>query len=258
MNRIIITFDEGLAFEIPIYEDFLIETVTEFASFADFCPTISSIVDLANAASSTGGTVSSGGLNLRAILDTPRWKMTNPIKITTDLFFYTKTDPYLDVIQPLNMLLACHLLKRNAKDQISIPGINAKMVAQLEEDIASTKNADNLTKKQIDAINKERKANEEKLEKLKQQDGITHSSFFSVLIPGVIFLEHAFIFSIQPTYSKHVTESGYPLWVQANVQLQSLAPGFVEFFQTGSQYTWDGTQKNIQNNLVIEDNTNIA
>jgi len=227
MNRIIMQFASG-QIDLPITEDFQIETATEFSTFGDLCPTISSLVDVGNMLSSSGGTVGSTGLGLRSILDAPRWTKTNPVKITVDMFFYTKTDPLTDVLDPMTLLIGSHILRTGDKKQVLVPGLNAKNVRSIDQEIKDIKD------KGGEEITDQQKKEMQKIID-QQQDSI-----FSVVIPGVIYLPAAFVFSVSPTYSKHVTENGYPLWASANVQIQSLVPAFIEFFKMGRLFDTNG------------------
>lgn len=226
MNRIILTLNnqELTQIEAPIQEDFPIETTTEFTSFSDLCGTISNLVDLANTLSTTGGTVSQSGLMLRSIIDSYRWSKTNPIKINLDMFFYTKTDPKIDVVQKVNTLLALHLLRHDPNGRVLVPGINAAMIAKIEKQIKSIES-------EKDQAKKEQLAND-----TYKQVELTSSTFFSVTIPGIVHIDNAFIFAVKPTYSKQVTTKGYPLWASVNVDICGIAPAFVENFKRGSDF----------------------
>jgi len=237
MNRMIITFqtpDLASTLTYPIMEDFQIETSTEFSSFAELCPTISSLVDLGvTYESASSGGVSTAGFNIRSVLDAPRWQKTNPVKITTDMFFYTETDPVKDVLLPMNALLGAHLPRIVGK-KIMVPGLNATNVSNINNIIKSAQG-----KKASEEIG-EGKEGEKALKQILESQ---YSALFSVLIPGVIFLPVAFIFAIAPTYSKHVTENGDPLWASASVQIQSLTPAFAEYFRDGMNFNAAGKRK---------------
>jgi hypothetical protein len=242
MNRILINYTmesgETIPLEYPIYEDFQIEANTEFSSFAELAPTIDSLVNLGNMVSSTGGGVGPAGLGLRSILDAPRWQKTNPVKITIDMFFYTKEDPVKDVLFPINTLLGAHVLKKSSDGKrVLVPGINA----------GNSKEIDKIIKN----IGKEEKAafideagGEDKLKKFLSGQ---YNSIFSVIIPGVVYLPAAFIFAIQPTYSKQVTAKGYPLWAQANVQIQSITPALYDNFTQGQNFYYSRLLGSVQN-----------
>jgi hypothetical protein len=239
MNRMIITFqtpDLASTLTYPIMEDFQIETSTEFSSFAELCPTISSLLDLGMAyESASSGGVSTAGFNIRSVLDAPRWQKTNPVKITTDIFFYTETDPYTDVCLPMNALLGAHLPRIVGK-KIMVPGLNATNVNDIDKIIKSAKEKSTAAFEELGGG----KQGEKELRNILDSQ---YSALFSVLIPGVVFLPVAFIFAIAPTYSKHVTENGYPLWANANVQIQSLTPAFAEYFRDGMNFNAGGKRK---------------
>lgn len=236
MNRIILIFSNKEQISIPIQEDFQIETVTEFSSFADMCPTISSLVDLGNAFTSTGGGVSQIGLELRTILDAPRWTKTLPLKIVADLFFYTKTEASKDVVDKVNKLLKLHLLSVDKNKKIRIPGLNATNVDKISENLKNLKKGDSQTG--TDTVKK-------------SGIDLEYNHIFSVVIPGVVYIKDAFFSAIQPTYSKHVTEKGFPLWASVNVQIQSLSPGFAEFFEDGKKFYYSRLAESTINSDII-------
>lgn len=232
MNRIILTLNnqELTQIEAPIQEDFQIETSTEFTSFSDLCGTISNLVDLANTVSTTSGAVSQSGLMLRSIIDAQRWSKTNPIKINLDMFFYTKTNPENDVVLKVNTLLGLHLLRHDPKNnnKILVPGINAGRIASIEKEIKAIEAETNIVKKEQLASNT--------YEKVKNLP----STFFAVTIPGVVHINNAFMFAVKPTYSKHITADGYPLWASVNVDICGIAPAFIDDFKKGTELRYNG------------------
>ena len=236
MNRIIIQYEGGYKpLEIPITEDFQIEASTEFSSFADLAPTISSLVDLGNTFTTTAnGEVTSTGLKLRSVLDAPRWQRTNPVRITLDMFFYTRTSALENVVLPLEVLIGSHIIKRGKDNKLKVPGLNALNVKNIDNLISGIKNKET----RDDFVEEE--GGKEELKKLAENQV---NSLFSVIIPGVVYLPKAFVFAIQPTYSKQVTDEGYPLWASANVQIQSLTPALAEYFETGRKFNNDFTTR---------------
>jgi hypothetical protein len=236
MNRIFLQFrDEGhTIIDAPIQEDFSIEASTEFTSFSDLCGPISNLVDLANTVSGTGGTISQTGLALRSIIDSQRWSKTNPIKINLDMFFYTKTNAKEDVVDKVNTLLWTHILWHDKNGRIHIPGINAKEIAEIDKVVKG---------KEGEAFEKtiETQGWQNKGESIKTAT----TSFFSVLIPGVVYLESAFMFAVKPTYSKQITEKGFPLWASVNVDIQGTAPAFVRNFEEGAKFFYSRSADNI-------------
>jgi hypothetical protein len=241
MNKIILTFQGGVQTIVPIQEDFQIETVTEFTSFADLCPTIDSLTTLGIGLEGTSGSISPSGLGIRSLIDAPRWSKTLPIKILADLFFYTQDNAQYNVVDEVNWLLGLHLLTMSVDGKrILIPGINAKNVSNISDQI--TKITEN--KKATKADKAQLKVLRDKEKKEKDLKNITaEGSLFSVLIPGVIFIKDAFIAGIEPTYSKHVTDQGFPLWANVRLQIQSLSPGFAEFFFEGVRLAQATTDK---------------
>lgn len=228
MNKIIIYYNSDnkkTTHIYPINEDFVIEAVTEFSSFADLSPTISSLVDLGNMfTTSSSGNLTKTGLNLRGMLDAPRWQKTNPVKIVVDILFYTKNDAKENVVDPINNLLGSHILNV-ADGKVKAPGLNAMNVDKYNEIMDTLSKNDQQTYK--DSL-----YTKEEFAKAKEA---TYSSLFSVLIPGVVFLESAFFTAVRPTYSKHVTEKGYPLWASVNLEISGLTPAFISQFENGAK-----------------------
>jgi hypothetical protein len=243
MNRIILIFrDKGnTTIEAPIQEDFQIDATTEFTSFSDLCPSISSLTDLANTVSVSGGTVSKAGLTLRSIIDAQRWTKTNPIKINLDMFFYTQEDAKKDVVDKINLLLWTHILKYDDNNRILVPGINAQQIINIEASIKGTEKEGMSDIQRADASEKLASKEESKLENLKKQT----TSFFSVIIPGIVYLDNAFMFAVKPTYSKQVTAKGYPLWASVNVDICGVAPAFLHSFEQGSRFFYSRLEQRI-------------
>ena len=237
MNRIILTFKGGAQIDAPIQEDFVIEAPTTFGSFADFCPTIDSLVNLGNAYTGTGGTVTEGGLKLRSVLDSPRWQKTEPIKINTEMLFYTRSNAEEDVIGKVNTLLSLHILRVNPETKkIMIPGVNAKNVVEMNKEMSKKvgKGKGKGTSSNTDTSSNVTGA-------LESGNLNSYNSIFSVTIPGVVYIEHAMLYSVEPTYSKHVTKKGFPIWASVRVQLQGLLPAFIDAFEMGQKFAMSET-----------------
>lgn len=228
MNSLYIIYDAGGKQEMlqsPITEDFQLETVSEFSTFAELCPTIDTVMNLATAyeGGSSGG-VGGANLTIRSILDAPRWIKTNPTKITLDMHFYLETDPLKDVIEPMVTLLSLHILTKGKDGRFKIPGIYAGNVNQISALINGK--VEKTAELKTDA---EKMALEDTKSRLKDLSRVDNK-VISVFIPGVVYLPYAYIHSIQPTYSKQTTQSGCPIWASANLTISSLIPSNLNDF----------------------------
>ena len=238
MNTIYIQTSSKEMIEAPIMDDIPIEAVSEFSTFGDLVPMIDQVVTLLTAYGSGKGQTSDTALLARGILDAPRWTKTNPVKITVDLHFYNKTSSLDDVITPMNTLLGLHLISMNENRTYKIPGFNAKNITALRDVIANKQSK----KEDIVAATKALDlafGGEERAETIMKS---MEDTTISVLIPGIVYLPIAYIHSITPTYSKFITDAGYPLWATANVQIVSLSPAMFENFSNGSKVV---SEKNI-------------
>ena len=225
--------------EIPIMDDFSIEAKTEFKTFRELVPLVDQITTILTTATTLGGTESKGTMKINSMLDAIRWGGSDPIRISTSLHFYLKDDPLKDVIKPMNLLLGLHLIKRSKDGKsFNIPGVNTKNMSKvLIKDKAKPKKEQ--TGRQIRTANKLAKKTKDDL--AKKMENLTDSnSLISVLIPGVVYIDNAVMYSIEPTYSKQVTDNGYPLWATAQVQIVGVRPALLDDFIMGSKMYFDG------------------
>lgn len=219
----------------PMLDDFMIEAQTEFTSYADLAPTISSLTDLANTFSTgSGGTVTKGGFELRQVLDMQRWTKTSPVRITTQLLFYTKTDAEKDVVDQVNQLWGLHLPKFVNK-QIRVPGMNAQNANKIEEAYKTLTKED---KETFDETHGKDFA--------KKTKGLQYNSLFAVIIPGVVYIPYAFLNNCRPTYSKQTTKRGFPLWATVEVEIQGISAAFWHNFTQGKNFYYSRGLRSIE------------
>lgn len=231
MNSLYIIYDSGGKQEMlqsPITEDFQVEAVSEFSTFAELCPTIDTLMNLATAyEGGSSGKVGASNLTIRSILDAPRWIKTNPTKITLDMHFYLESDPYEDIVKPMVTLLSLHILTKGKDGRFKIPGIYAGNVKEIGDLL--TGNSEK-AKKETKGLNEvETKALDTVKGRLSDLDKVDNK-VISALIPGVLYLPYAYVHSVQPTYSKQTTQSGLPIWASANLTISSLLPANLKDF----------------------------
>jgi len=201
-------------FVVPILEDFTIEAQSEFASFGDLVPAIADLTGMLTTASTIDGSLGRGTANINNMLSAQRWQRTNPVKISVTLHFYTKTDPAEEVIRPVNTLLGLHLPLKLGDKNIRLPGINANNMKAVVESL------DKNTGK-VDA----------------SKGGQDISMLVAVFIPGVVYIPNAFVYDAKPTYSRQITESGYPLWATLECQFWGASMALTENFTLAMNIT---------------------
>lgn len=198
----------------PLVEDMQITVGSEFTSFADMAPMLSSLVDLGNMAT-TGfsGILSGTGKELRNTLDQAKWQRTNPIEITTSLSFFTKTNSKEDVVKKVANLISLSVLSvvgEGTSKKIIVPGIALNVLSQIKDK-----------------------------EQGNETDFLEASKLVSVLIPGIIYMSAAYVKTVQPTYSKHTTILGYPLWAKVDVTFAGVGPAMDTDFINGMNYSFN-------------------
>lgn len=229
----------------PILEDFMIEAATEFTSYADLAPTISSLTDLVNTFTvGSNNTVSQGGFNLRQVLDMQRWQKTNPVRINMQLLFYTKDDAEKDVIEPINTLWGLHLPRFDMTEKkIKVPGMSASNAHLIEKAFKSNK---------VSKEDKELLIETHGKDYAKEIKDKQYNSLFSVIIPGVVYVPYAFLNNFRPTYSKQTTKRGFPLWATAEVEIQGISAAFHHNFTQGKNFYYSRITQTIDEGALAE------
>ena len=214
-NKIIISLynDPSNSYISPLTEDIQFQLQTQFGTMGDGLGRIGSMIStVAQVQSALSGSLSPGISTLNNMVDLPRWKSTDPLKINVKMHFYTKTDPYLDVIVPTRLLSTLSILSvdyTKNPPQIITPGASVKYLSKV--------NAEGTTQQTTLKPKK-------KIEKLTEKEFESGSKLISVEIPGIVYLSVAYVESAIPTYSKHITSSGYPLWADVDLQISSFTP----------------------------------
>lgn len=193
----------------PLMEDLQMDVRSELGSFADMFPSLESVLTTVTSyVAGASGKAGEGLMNLNNMFSVPRWTGTKPIKFTLKLPFYTINDARDDVYDPMIKLMALTILTTNTKTkQFSVPGIFAGALKQTTKQ-SNTTNADTKGWKQS-------------------------AKLVSIKIPGIIYMPLALIESAQPTFSKHLTESGYPLWGILDTTFVGLYPATDDMFNAG-------------------------
>lgn len=192
----------------PLQEDIRIEATSEIASWADVIPSLDLLEKFTTLTVASTGSVSKGLLNLTNMANAPRWQKTNPIQITATLGFYLVDNPLKNIYAPMKKLIGLSILSTTGKKE------NTKIIPPgLFLPAASAAGGD-----------------------ASEGSAQFHSAkLIAVKIPGIIFLPAAMIVQAIPTYSKHITESGYPLWGTIELTITGLFPAFEEHFNADDE-----------------------
>jgi len=189
--------------EAPLLDDISLSAKSDFSSLAELVPIIQTIKDKGMAfVSTTKNELSQGLIHLANAIDTPRWQKTQPFRLTAKFMFYTIDDPEFDVFVPYTVLQSQSILTKTDRGTYITPGISLQTM----------------------------KAFNKKGDEAFPEDVIKKSKLVSVHIPGVIYIPLAIVESAIPTVSKEVTESGYPLWANVDLQLISALPANDGYF----------------------------
>lgn len=188
----------------PLLEDPVIELASSFTSMADLIPgSIMNLINLMDKFSRSGGTAGTWTTDVKQL---PLWERTEPLKLTTKLLFYTKTDPEADVWQPMQDIAKNPILRITPGGGYKTPGISFATYGKVKK--AAKQKSQNRTSS-ISAAGKPLDL------------GI---NYVSLEIPGIVYLPVALVTSAKPTYSKEITESAYPLWGSLDVEIRSILP----------------------------------
>jgi hypothetical protein len=223
--------------KLPILDDFTYELKSAFGSMADAMGEIGGLVStiiglmqtLNKLGGATGGTVSEGNDHLKLQV----WNDTEPLRFTVKAMLHTQTNPYKDVYLPSIAISAQTILTslgegRNTSTFLT-PGVNMKAKSVLT-DIKNRRNS-NTSGTQITTDDKK---SIEKLFDAKTNKILTDMRVFTVNADGqeLILLDASpcFIETAKPTYSKEQTESGYPLWCELELTIQSVYSASDLFF----------------------------
>jgi len=186
--------------DFPLLDDPNLEILTQYGSFSDVIPKAADILDTVTLATAgTGGEVSSSILASKNLFDIPRWKKTEPIRIVATLVFDLKDDPENDIFEPMRKLMSYSMLTANTDGSYTVPGISLASVKAFQ----TTGGEGGIAK---------------------------NAKLISAGIPGVIHLSVAIVERARPTYSKEITESGFPLWGKIDISIAGVFPANTKQF----------------------------
>lgn len=195
-----VSFSNKKTLEIPMTSDITIEAQSEWSKMGDLVPDFfKKVLNIMGTATSLGGSASEGFVNMMNKLDMPMWQSSPPVKVSVQLGFFTKTDSFADVYDPVTEIVGLSILSRDPtnKNRFITPGINLANMNDFSTD-------SNTIKKK--------------------------SKLMSFEIPGVIYLPLAMVESARPTFSNEITESSYPLWATVDLNIIGAGPATTDMF----------------------------
>ena len=228
----LINGQEDYILDSPLQEDVAWDIQTTYQDVSDLFPSgFDDILTLFRKGAQISGNTSKP---IEDIVNQPLWQKTEPLKISTNLMFYTKTDPIGDVMLPTLSLCALNVLTDLKKEtapvvvgtkpeyttDYKIPGISFRDAKILR--------GKNTASSVVEQDSKNYKA-------LFSRD--SSSTVCSVLIPGIIFLPIALCIAGKPTFSKEVTKSilspdVFPLWAKVDVEIRSITPASLSMLKS--------------------------
>lgn len=225
-NKVLIQIlaSSPIILEAPCTEDIVVDAKSQYSSFGELVPSMETLTNFVSTAySSIGGTVQRGVMTLKNALDVPRWIKTDPARLALDMNFYIKTNPYTDVWLPTMLLLSMQILSRNNANEFITPGMSINAMNAFQDPNSSERTQ---SKEKSPNLNEKASATDDIKNLFKSLP--TKAKLCSVYIPGIIYLPLAYVEVAQPTWSKQITEKGYPLWSKVQLQLTGLYPAVAE------------------------------
>ena len=200
-NRI--TDKSNYIIDSPLQEDVTLDIQTSYTDVGEIIPSfLSTAINVMKKGTQVSSKASKG---LTDIMSQPIWDKAEPLKISTNLIFYTQTDPEKDVLEKALSLCALNVLSEDG-GVYRIPGVNfseARTINNSQKSFGGGKDYSALFSKK------------------------SKSTVCAVLIPGIIFLPVALCIASKPIFSKEVVKKygfSYPLWCKIDIELRSVTP----------------------------------
>ena len=180
-------------------EDVLLSAPTTFQSIIDMTPLGGALEQAQSITTFLGGKTIGGVAKFQ---QTQVWKSTEPLSIPFTLHFDTKTDSFKDVVTPAFALLGYTVPEEDGSILIT-PGANIQSLLSQKQEADTAGNEFN-----PQASDKDR--------------------LVSLLIGGWCYIERAVLMKAEPTFSKDITEKGYPLWCDLVCEIKMLETATVQ------------------------------
>lgn len=179
-------------YELPLTEDISPQIESNFESIKDYMGSfLSGILDKVKTTTTATGGYSK---QIETLYSVQLWKETKPVTLNMTCSLYVKNSPFDDVFLPYYALTSQCIPSQtfDGSGRFVVPGINL--------------------------MNYQRAVSEGKT------SSPDEAKIVSVEIPGVIYLEKAYVFKAQPTISQYRTESGIPLYIDLDLEIHSIRP----------------------------------
>ena len=157
------------------------------------------------------------------IFQVPTWEKTEPIALNLKPILYTRRNAILDCLIPAWSLASLTILKYDGKS-FRTPGV---WLGNVGESLARQKKqpqkeaGSEIATSQTNTANDHAQAVTDVTNGLKKLN--ENSNFVNVRIPGIVAFT-GILKSCKPTFSRHVTESGGPLWVMLDMKIEGAIP----------------------------------
>jgi hypothetical protein len=212
-------------------EDINVQAVSQFTRISDLVPGMNELVGLITTYGGVlNGEVKKAMGQVQNALDIPIWSKTEPVKLPIDLNFFLKTSGYEDVWRPTMVLQSMCVLSRSADGTSLItPGFNANTIGHAGNNLGNPVKPGEVKKLAQKAEGSTSNASQ----LMKEEDDLpktfaSKSKLCSVYIPGIVYMPIAILESIQVTWSKQLTNKGYPIWAKVNCQFTGSFPAVFE------------------------------
>jgi hypothetical protein len=213
--------------DMPLIEDVTFEIGSEFSTFGELSSSISRGADILKIVDSTTQKISSDKLTSYTALDVPRWIRTHPLKLNLKLAFYTQTSAEKDVFNPMTFLMSLSILTKTQSGSYALPGIGLKNISNAL-DLDNSDLLKSGSSLQSAVMQEPNVANGVTLE---DTDFPGLQKLVSVEIPGMVYLQNAYIVTCTPILSKQKTDKGYPLWGNMDIVISGVGPATTEIFR---------------------------
>ena len=226
-NRIYIDIiGANITFSAICQEDINVQAISQFSRISDLVPAMSELVNLIT---TSGGVINeqvSEAMGwVKNALDVPIWNKTEPVKLALDLNFFVQTSGYGDVWRPTMLLQSMCVLSKKRNGTLATPGFSLRSIGKIYE---SVKESDVKKLQKNEAKVDSRSRDLSLVEKSFPSDYPVSSKLCSIYIPGIVYIPIAFIESIQVTWSKQLTDKGYPIWSRVNCQFTGASASVFE------------------------------
>lgn len=195
----------------PLTNNVTLDVKSSFKSASSVLPSSDLLKKMFNLQNVLQGSVS----RFQQYFDLMVWENTAPVRLNVELMLYTKTDPFADVYQKAMGLVSNTILIKDG-DKFRLPGVSG---ANLYDFISSSGQNDTQTQASVRG-----------LDNALATVNLSKTRVVSLEIPGIIYLDKCILESAKPTFSKEVTESGYPLWCKVQADFVSIFPANQDMF----------------------------